>query len=196
MRIDLRCPLSRRERVRVRVFRGLRCPLSHRERVRVRAFRGLGRAAGLAWLTLAIALFVGCGPSQPAAPSSQPAAPAGEAPTPPPQPLAVPPPAPPEPVRIKAEKGVGAKGRGYGQGVIATPAATLFAAKERIAFEIQIPHAMNLFKGMEGRMPNSNEEFMEKIIKENHIPLPVLPEGERYVYDPKTELLMVEKPAQ
>jgi hypothetical protein len=99
-------------------------------------------------------------------------------------------------VRVKAEKGVGAKGRGYGQGVIATPAASLFAAKERIAFEIQIPHAMNLFKGMEGRMPNSNKEFMEKIIKENQIQLPTLPEGERYVYDPKTEQLMVEKPAQ
>jgi hypothetical protein len=163
-------------------------------------------------LTLAVALLAGCGPSQPAAPSAQPAAPP-QAPAPPqpltpPQPLAppqplsatpastpaTPAPATPEPVRVKAEKGVGAKGRGYGQGVIATPVATLFAAKERIAFDIQIPHAMNLFKAMEGRMPNSHEEFMEKIIKENQIKLPTLPEGERYVYDPKKEQLMVEKP--
>jgi hypothetical protein len=148
----------------------------------------------LALLTLAVALLAGCGPSQPAAPSPPPTAPV-QAPTPPP-PLTAPAPPPPAPVRVKAEKGVGAKGRGYGQGMIATPAATFFAAKERIAFDIQIPHAMNLFKATEGRMPNSNEEFMEKIIKENQIKLPTLFEGERYVYDPKTEQLMVEKPAQ
>ena len=36
---------------------------------------------------------------------------------------------------------------------------------------------------------------MQKIIKENQIKLPELPFGQRYVYDPKKEQLMVEKPA-
>ena len=42
--------------------------------------------------------------------------------------------------------------------------------------------------------PKDNDEFMQRIIKENHIKLPELPEGDRYMYDPKTEQLMVESP--
>lgn len=99
-------------------------------------------------------------------------------------------------VRTKAEVGVGAKGHGYGEGLVSTPAGAYFRTKERIAFDIQIKHAMNLFKAMENRAPKSHEEFMEKIIRANHIALPELPEGHRYVYDPKTEELMVEQPAQ
>lgn len=99
-------------------------------------------------------------------------------------------------IREKAEVGVGAKGHGYGQGLVSTPAGAFFRTKERLAFDIQIKHAMNLFKAMENRAPKSHEEFMEKIIRANHIALPELPEGHRYVYDPKTEELMVEKPAE
>lgn len=98
-------------------------------------------------------------------------------------------------VRQKAEVGVGAKGHGYGEGLVSTPAGAYFRTKERIAFDIQIKHAMNLFKAMENRAPKSHEEFMEKIVRANHIALPELPEGHRYVYDPKTEELMVESPA-
>ena len=58
------------------------------------------------------------------------------------------------------------------------------------------PPGDELFKATEGRTPKSHEEFMEKIIKANHIHLPTLPEGHRYVYDPKQEQLMVEQPAQ
>jgi len=36
---------------------------------------------------------------------------------------------------------------------------------------------------------------MEKVIKANMIQLPELPEGHKYVYDPATKTLMVEKPA-
>jgi hypothetical protein len=126
----------------------------------------------------------------PEAPAAPPAASPGRPATPPPTTT---PPAQPTTLK-KAERGVGKKGRGYGKGVIATPAATLWAAKERITFEIQIPHAMDLFKALEGRAPKDHAEFMEKIVKENQIQLPVLPEGDRYMYDPKTEQLMVESP--
>ena len=89
---------------------------------------------------------------------------------------------------------MGKKGRGYGKGVIVTPAASLCAARERLVFEVEIPEAMKLFKATEDRAPKSHEEFMEKIIKANNIHLPELPEGDRYKYDPKTEQLMVESP--
>jgi len=93
----------------------------------------------------------------------------------------------------KAEVGVGAKGR-YGGDFIQTPVSAYFTVRERIAFDIQIPDAMNKFKALEDRAPKDHEEFMEKIIKANAIQLPQLPQGERYVYDPKTAQLMVEHP--
>jgi hypothetical protein len=126
----------------------------------------------------------------------------------PPQPVANPsptvgnnPPPPPEAAptpgttQKPAEVGVGKKGRGYGKGVIVTPVASLFAARERLVFEVQIPQAMQLFKAMnDNKGPKSHDEFMQKIVKENNIKLPELPAGDRYMYDPKTEQLMVESP--
>ena len=35
---------------------------------------------------------------------------------------------------------------------------------------------------------------MENVIKANQIKLPVLPPGHKYVYDPATKQLMVERP--
>jgi hypothetical protein len=96
----------------------------------------------------------------------------------------------------KAGVGSGAKGRGLGQGIISTPVATYFAARERIFFDIQLPQFVRAFEFENERAPKSNEEYMEKIIKKNNIQLPQLPPGHRYVYDPKTKQLMVEKPRQ
>jgi hypothetical protein len=102
---------------------------------------------------------------------------------------------PPATERRKAE----AKDRDYGKSVIASPitrpVASLFAFRENAVLTIQIPYALKLFKGAEGRAPKSHEEFMEKIIKANTIRLPqeLLGDGERYLYDPKTEQLMIEK---
>jgi len=143
-------------------------------------------------LTLGIAVLAGCNRSEPARPASAPQ-PVVESPPPPPPPPGVP--QAPKTVREKADVGVGAKGRDYGLGPVTTPVATYFAARERITFDIQIPHTMNLFKATEGRAPKTQEEFMQKIIKEGQINLPQLPPGHRYLYDPKTEQLMVEQPA-
>jgi hypothetical protein len=96
----------------------------------------------------------------------------------------------------KAEVGVGAKGRGYAPGLITTPVAVYFAARERIVFEIQVPEAMKLYKATNGNAPKSQEEFMQRIVKENQIRLPELPQGSRYLYDPATEQLLVEHPAR
>lgn len=56
----------------------------------------------------------------------------------------------------------------------------------------QITSALGIFNATEGRYPNSHEEFLERIIKENNIKLPVLPFKGRYMYDvEKHELVVV-----
>jgi hypothetical protein len=101
--------------------------------------------------------------------------------------------------RVKAEVGVGVKGRRLDDPnlvqTIVTPARALFRTQERVVFEITLPHALQLYEATNGRKPKTHEEFMEQIVKANQIKLPELPAGERYVYDPKAGELMVERPA-
>ena len=96
----------------------------------------------------------------------------------------------------RAEVGVGRQGRslddetGVGR-VIAQPAITLFAVRERAVFDIQIPQALQLFEALEGRKPKSHEEFMQRIIRDNRIELPELPAGREYRYEPEKGELWV-----
>ncbi len=96
--------------------------------------------------------------------------------------------------RVVAETGVGAKGRDYGGGVITEPVRQYFRAPQMIAFNVQIPHALQLWEATNGRSPASHEEFMQEIITANQIKLPMLPPGEKYVYDPDKKELFVERP--
>lgn len=98
--------------------------------------------------------------------------------------------------RVKAERGVGVKGRSLDehQGLLVTPAKAYFSVRERVVFEIQIPEALKLFKATHGHGPKSHEDFMAQIIDANQIPLPELPAGHRYVYEPEKEELTVERP--
>ena len=173
-----------------------------------------GRSGWLLAAALA-ATMAGCGES-PAPSDSKPAAgpaqtvdspaPGTPLPAPPPPPPPPPPqvgqaakpepaaksPEPSVPPRKKAEVGAGKKGHyGFG-GPVATPIEARFRTEERIVFEIQIPHALQLFKGIHDRPPKDHKEFMREIITENRIKLPELPAGQRYVYDPKSEQLMIE----
>jgi hypothetical protein len=110
--------------------------------------------------------------------------------------------APPSPAaaanteRVRAEKGVGIKGRSLDQyeGAVVTPAKAFFSTKERIAFEIEVPKALQLYEASSGESPKTNQEFMDNVIKANQIKLPMLPPGHKYVYDPETKQLMVERP--
>jgi len=103
--------------------------------------------------------------------------------------------------RVRAETGVGKQGqslkdeRGIGA-MIVQPARSLFAFKQRVVFEIQIPSAVKLFAATEGRKPKSHDEYMSKIIKANQIRLPELPAGQTYIYDPQLGELMVQKPGR
>jgi hypothetical protein len=108
--------------------------------------------------------------------------------------------APPQMEQVKADVGVGQKGskiRGDGVNqMIAGPAIAYFNAKEKVVFQIQVPHALNLYWGEHGEYPKSHDEFMEKVIQFNMIQLPQLPEGARYLYDVESHTLMVERPAK
>ena len=156
---------------------------------------------------LAMAVISGCGSSEPAdSPSGPPAGqvqeaaaqPAPPPPPPPPPPAAEAQPAPQAPaaqpnvVRRKAEYGVGKKGRGYGPGIITTPVAAYFGARERLEF-LKVEHAINLYGATHEGPPKSHEEFMKEIIEANFIDLPQLRSGHRYMYDPKKGELMVEQ---
>ena len=54
-------------------------------------------------------------------------------------------PKPVEPIREKADVGMGEKGRGYGEGFVATPIKALWSVRERTVL-IQIESAMQLYK--------------------------------------------------
>ncbi|MDR0704180.1 MAG: hypothetical protein LBF88_04255 [Planctomycetaceae bacterium] len=107
----------------------------------------------------------------------------------------------PETELVKADVGAGKKGH-YGQtggeqvsDIITVPIATMFRAKEMIAYRNQVPHALQIYKAMhENKGPETHEEFMKDVIQANNIPLPQLPEGQEYIYDPATEQLMIKKP--
>ena len=118
-----------------------------------------------------------------------------------PLPKAANPPAPATPKEsMKAQVGVGAKGRsldnetGVGK-MVSAPVSALFAVKERVAFDIQIPQALGHFQATEGRFPKSHEEFMEKIVKANQIKLPELPAGAVYRFNTELNELWVDPPA-
>jgi hypothetical protein len=96
----------------------------------------------------------------------------------------------------KADVGSGEKGH-YDKGIITTPVSTYFRAQERITFYIQLPEFLRAYKfEHDFKGPKTNEEYMKEIIKKNNVRLPDLPPGHRYIYDPKEEQLMVEKPIE
>jgi hypothetical protein len=98
---------------------------------------------------------------------------------------------------VKADIGVGIKGRSLDQyeGAVVTPAKAYFTVREKVVFQIQIPHAMQLYQAENGDPPKSHEEFMEKIIMANGIKLPELPPDARYVYNVEEQELKVVRPA-
>lgn len=97
-----------------------------------------------------------------------------------------------EPTLEKADVGAGEKGRGYGGDPITEPAKQYFAIRERTVFQIQIPQALNMYKALNGKLPKDHEEFMSKVVKENNISLPELPEGKTYLYDAEQGELMIQ----
>lgn len=74
---------------------------------------------------------------------------------------------------------------------VTAPLSVYGPAMERISLT-HVTHAIELFNASEGRYPKDHEEFMQRIIKENNIQLPVLPYKGQYKYDvEKHELVVV-----
>lgn len=95
--------------------------------------------------------------------------------------------------RVKAETGVGRRGRGYGGGMVTEPIRQYFRVQQRMQF-ILMEKAIRDYKTLNGRMPKTHDEFMKEIITANAIRLPDLPDGEEYIYDSEQEELMVRRP--
>jgi len=104
---------------------------------------------------------------------------------------------PPEPgtERVKAQAGVGAKGRSLDneQGLLVTPVKAFFAAKERIAFEQAFYGQYRLYRATEDA-PKDYDELKAKVLDPYMIKLPPLPPGHKYVWDAGSEELQVERP--
>lgn len=97
---------------------------------------------------------------------------------------------------VKAEAGVGAQGKDYGNadgGYISEPVSMYFNARELIYFQ-QMTKGMRFFEADKGRKPKSHEEFMKEIIEAYGVKLPELPAGQKYQYDPQKGELMVIRP--
>ena len=63
-------------------------------------------------------------------------------------------------------------------------------------FDIQIPHALKMFKAINEKGPADHDEFMDKIIRENSISLPELPAGKEYVFDADKGELMIQRTSE
>src|SRR5262245_55152164 len=162
-------------------------------------------------------------PPPPPPGSEQPAvAPAPAPPGPPPLPveakvgvfagdlndLAAPAPAPPTATPpansnteiVKAGKGVGLKGRSLDphEGIIVTPVKAYFAARERIFFEAEFPKNYQLYNAASGDVPKDFDDLKAKVLDPYGLTkkLPVLPPGHKYVWNPETQELGVERPKQ
>jgi len=167
-------------------------------------------------------------PAPPPPPGSEPASmpapsppptPSGQAPLPPetkfgafagslddlaarPQAAPTPPPAtPPQEEtteRVKAEKGVGIKGRSLDQyeGVVVTPVKAYFAARERIFFEIEFKGNYDRWRASADKAPQDYDELKAQFLDPLGLTgkLPKLPPGHKYVWDGTAEELQVERP--
>ncbi len=130
------------------------------------------------WLTLlfawALAALAGCD-AQTSSTAPTPDAAAAPAPA-------------PNVVSQKASAGVGKKGQSLADNagiarILSAPASAFFNFEQKAVLDIQIPQALNLFKGSEGRFPKSHAEFMQKIVEANRLTLPELPAGAVYHFD-------------
>lgn len=105
--------------------------------------------------------------------------------------------------RVEAKAGVGKQGQALNQPhmdqpltqPLVVPLRTKVLVEQRLVFDVQIRQALDLYKATNGDFPKTHEEFMREIIDANQIKLPELPAGQRYVWVPETEKLMVERPA-
>jgi len=104
--------------------------------------------------------------------------------------------APEPPPAQRATAGVGKQGEkllghNKAQQIISGPASQLFQVRQRAIFDVQIPHALQLYKATNGRAPRSHEEFVKEILEPNQLVLPELRDGLAYQFNTEAEELWV-----
>jgi hypothetical protein len=82
------------------------------------------------------------------------------------------------------------------EGVYVTPAKAYFAAKERIFFEIEFKANYDRWIILEDKVPQDFSELKARFLDPLGLSknLPVLPEGHKYIWNPTTQELEVERP--
>ena len=126
-------------------------------------------------------------PNRAAAPAAAPAPGTSPAPVPAPGATPVAPAAQPASADL-TKKGIA--GKEMGKGVLATPASMYMRIPDKVVF-LNIHNTMNLYKGTNGALPKTHDDFMREIINANGIKLPELGDGQRYQYVPEGEELMI-----
>jgi hypothetical protein len=100
--------------------------------------------------------------------------------------------------RVKAQAGVGAKGRSLDQheGLVVTPVKAFFAGKERAFFDLEFPGNYRTWRAQEDHAPKDFEELKAKFLDPMGLTkkLPQLPPDAKYVWDGEKEELQVERP--
>lgn len=95
------------------------------------------------------------------------------------------------PLRMQAQQalaGVGKEGQRFKDDtgvakMMTGPLSALANVKQKAVLEIQVKQAIDMFRALEGRLPKSHTEFMEKCINSNRIQLPELPEAHVYRFN-------------
>jgi len=107
---------------------------------------------------------------------------------------ASPPPVGPGEVRIRAEAGVGKRGRYDGEGLLVTPVKVYWQTRQWLELEAKLRKTLDIYANMPGKgLPKTAEAFME-MCEENNISLPELRPGETYVWDPAEGELYLVRP--
>jgi len=109
-------------------------------------------------------------------------------------PAASPAPQQPPEGRRAVQVGDGRKGHYGRMSIFDAPISSFFRTKENLTYNVQIPHAMNLYKATNGRAPQSHDEFWREIIQANNLKMPDLKDGCHYEYNPQEEVLEVVYP--
>lgn len=88
------------------------------------------------------------------------------------------------------------KPKSYGRGMIATPL-TVFRGAESQINKLAFDKALQTYKTLNGKLPQTQKVFMDEIIVKHQIKLPKLRDGESYRFDPDEGplgTLMIVKP--
>lgn len=103
-----------------------------------------------------------------------------------------------ETVMVKADVGMTGKGQyNHGGGekamdIALVPVSEYFLIRERVALML-VADAENKYKAEhDNKLPDTHEEYMRDVI--GGVQLPKLPDGHRFVYDPKKQGLYIAKP--